>query len=118
MRIYLAGPMRQIKDFNFPAFHVAAAELRAKGHVVFSPAEKDMETFGDKASSPTGNEKTMARKVGLTTMELRREVFLVDTEWICKHADAIYLLPGWEQSRGAQAERALGIALGLEIVEL
>jgi hypothetical protein len=118
MRIYLAGGMRGIPDFNFPAFHAAAARLRAEGHVVFNPAEKDLETFGDKASSPTGNEKTFARKVGMTPMELRRAVFFVDVEWICRNADAIYLLPGWQASKGATAERALGIALGLEIVEL
>lgn len=110
--------MRGIPDFNFPAFHKAAAKLRAEGHTVFSPAEKDAETYGDNITSPSGSERTMAKKVGLTPMELRREVFLVDTEWICKHADAIYLLPGWESSKGATAERALGIALGLKIVEM
>jgi hypothetical protein len=116
--VYLAGPMRNIKDFNFPAFHAAAAKLRAEGHTVFSPAEKDVETYGENVNSPSGSERTMAKKVGLTPMELRREVFLVDTEWICKHADAIALLPGWESSKGATAERALGIALGLRIMEL
>ena len=118
MNCYLAGPMRGIPEFNFPAFHEAARKLRADHHVVFSPAEKDAEIYGDDVSSPTGNEHTMARRLGITTMELRREVFLVDCEWICKHADAIALLPGWESSKGATAERALGIALGLRIIEL
>lgn len=118
MRVYLAGPMRGIPEFNFPAFHAAAALLRAEGHVVFNPAEKDVETYGENVTSPTGNERTLARKVGKTPLELRREVFLVDTEWICKHADAIALLPRWESSKGATAERALGIALGLHIREL
>lgn len=46
MRVYLAGPMRGVPHFNFPAFHAAAAELRARGYVVFSPAEADNDRHG------------------------------------------------------------------------
>jgi len=116
VRVYIAGPMRNVPNFNSSTFRTAAANLRAEGHVVFNPAEHDEEVFG-KIRSRTGIEVGLARKAGLTTMELRREVFATDTKWICDHADAIYLLPGWEQSRGATAERALGIALGLKIIE-
>lgn len=46
MKIYLAGPMRGIPEFNFPAFHAMACRLRAEGNVVFNPAEKDIERHG------------------------------------------------------------------------
>ena len=39
MRVYIAGPMSGIENSNFPAFHAAAAELRALGHEVVNPAE-------------------------------------------------------------------------------
>ena len=46
MRLYLAGPMSGIKDFNFPAFNEAAEHLRKLGYEVFNPAEDDVERDG------------------------------------------------------------------------
>lgn len=119
MNIYLAGPMRGIKDFNFPAFFAAAEKLRAEGHSVFNPAERDVEEFGpDRLKTATGSEEEVSRNLGFSGLTLARKCFLHDTHYICTTADAIYVLPGWETSRGAKAERALGEAIGLKIVEL
>ena len=34
---------------------------------------------------------------------------------ICRHADALYMLKGWEHSLGARAEHAVAVALRLPI---
>ena len=112
MNIYLAGPMRGIKDFNFPAFYKASQTLRNSGNVVFNPAERDVEEHGEEISkSPTGDLKD-AEKKGFNL----RTALAADLEWICLRAEAICLLPGWENSKGACAERATALALGLEII--
>lgn len=118
LRIYLAGPMRGIKDFNFPAFFETAAFLRNQGHEVFNPAERDINEFGEGAlKSETGSEEEVNSKLGKSGLWLARNCFLEDTRIICTWADAIYLLPGWEKSKGAKAERALCEAIGLEILD-
>ena len=116
MKIYLAGPMRGYPEFNFPAFHSAAAALRAEGHFVFNPAEKDNERHGTDISKGNqhGCEETAAKEHGFNL----REALGVDLAWICAEADAIALLPGWEDSKGACAELAAARALGLEVLIL
>lgn len=106
MKIYLAGPMRGITDFNFPAFHFAARKLREMGYTVFSPAEKGEETG------------FIENPLQQHSLEFRRLVFSLDLDWICKHADAVALLPGWEKSKGACAEKAAAEAVGLTVMEL
>lgn len=113
MKIYLAGPMRGIPEFNFPAFYAAAARLRSEGHVVFNPAEKDCEKHGvDMAkTNKTGDEGEAASNYGFSL----RQALGMDLAWICAEADGIALLPDWENSKGATAERATAIALGLSV---
>lgn len=110
MKIYLAGPMRGIPEFNFPAFHAATKRLRADGHTVFNPAENDEKTHGTgfSKSNKTGDLAEATSK-GFSI----RQALGDDLAWICAEADAVYLLPGWSKSRGAIAERATALALGL-----
>lgn len=116
MRVYLAGPMRGIPYFNFPAFNQAAAQLRAAGYEVFSPAERDNEAHGTdiSAGNATGDEEQAARDHGFNL----KQALLDDITYICLHADTIALLPGWENSRGAKAEKAVAEALGHAVVYL
>lgn len=114
MKIYLAGPMRGYPNFNFAAFDFAAAKLRAEGHEVFSPAERDRAAYGvEIENNPTGDESKVTNPACTIN-----DCMLADTDWICRQADIVALLPGWEKSSGANAELALGKALGLSYIVL
>jgi NTP pyrophosphatase (non-canonical NTP hydrolase) len=115
MKLYLAGPMTGYPNFNFPAFHAAAAKLRAEGNEVFNPAERDLVRDG----KDWGNEVPSGDAVELASKGFSKRVALADDlAYICGEADGVALLPGWEKSTGATAERATAIALGLDVIEL
>lgn len=99
MRLYLAGPMRGYERHNFPAFDGAAAHLRSQGHEVFNPADHDREIgfSEDTVEVPEGTLQNMMRWDLARVMEV----------------DAVAFLPGWQQSRGACAERTVAHYLGL-----
>lgn len=107
--------MRGYPNFNFPAFYFAAKVLRDKGFEVFSPAERDNERSGTDvgAANPDGDIEK-ACQAGFSLREALRD----DTHYICMEADGIALLPRWENSSGARAERALAEALGLKVIVL
>lgn len=113
MRLYLAGPMRNIPHFNFPAFHAATARLRAAGHEVFNPAERDIMVMGVdiSANNLTGNNDEAASNFGFSL----REALADDLDYVCRHADGVVMLPGWVNSKGANAEVATAIALNLRL---
>lgn len=112
MKIYLAGPMRGLPNFNHHAFRVGAIALRAAGHEVFSPVESSEAMYGPDiyTTNPEGDEAI----AGIDG----RKVFAADLAYICEHAEAVALLPGWERSKGATAEHATAVALGLEVMVL
>ncbi len=116
MKVYIAGPMRNIPEFNFPAFFAAEDKLTAEGHTCFNPARRDNDRHGADLSkgNPTGDEVQAAAQHGFSLREALRD----DTNWISMEAEAIALLPGWENSKGAKAEKALSEALNLEVIYL
>jgi hypothetical protein len=84
--------MRGYKHFNFPAFDEAAACLRSHGWTVVSPAEHDRaDGFDETKESLEGFDMR-----GALAWDLDQVV----------HADAVVLLPGWEDSVGVRAEKA------------
>lgn len=114
MKLYLAGPMRGIPEFNYPAFRAGTARLRSMGHEVFSPVEHDEKTHGADISNPAGDAAQATKEHGFNICEALH----ADLKFICLEADAVVLLPGWENSKGANAERATALALGKPVLTL
>lgn len=105
--VYLAGPMRGVPLWNFPAFDEAAARGRALGWRVVSPAEMDRHVgFDEHRDSLAGFDLAAAQA---------RDVGAIMS--LSPGADALALLPGWERSTGAQAELALARWRGLAILD-
>ena len=87
-RCYLAGKMRGIEEYNFPAFHEATANLREQGWDVWSPAEREEQSgFNPKTDEAQS-----------TAYYMRQ-----DLPAVCE-SDAVIVLPGWEESVGARLE--------------
>ena len=115
-KVYLAGPMRGVPEFNFPQFFVAAKKLEEAGFVVFNPAARDNQRHGTDVSQGnlTGDMEQLNKEHGFDLRVALHE----DLSFICLEADMIAMLPRWQNSKGATAERAMAIAIGLEIVWL
>jgi Domain of unknown function (DUF4406) len=79
--VYIAGPMSGLPDNNYPAFHAAAARLRAAGWQVTNPAE----------NTPPNSSPTWSDWMALSLPQVRA-------------ASLVALLPGWEHSQGARDE--------------
>lgn len=92
MKLYLSGPMSGIPDNNFPAFHEWAARLRGQGYEVVSPAE-----------IPEANTWEFCLRADLREM--------------CD-CEAIALMPGWENSKGANLELHVAHRLGMKVIHL
>ena len=112
MKVYLAGPMRDYPDFNFPAFKDGAEKLRAAGFEVWSPAERDVNQGFD----PSGMKGDNA-ELGPAGFDLR-EALAEDLVYVCRFAEGVVVLPGWEKSSGATAETSAAKALGLPVMTL
>ena len=95
LRLYVAGPMTGLPGFNYAAFHKAAKDLNARGHETINPARSE------------GRE-------GCTHWIDFMRAALRDVA----NCDAICLLPGWHDSRGAALEAHIGQSLGLPVLTL
>jgi len=90
--VYIAGPMTGLPGNNYPAFNAVANQLRQQGYKVENPAESSPPACG-----------TWEGWMRLGIEKLIR-------------CQALVLLPGWRESRGARIEHHLALDLGLEIL--
>lgn len=91
-RVYVAGPMTSIENFNYPAFNAVADQLRALGYEVENPADHGIvegATWADYLA------------YDLTRLGL---------------CGVIALLPDWEKSQGARLEVLIAKELGMTVV--
>lgn len=89
-RIYIAGPMTGLPDYNFPAFNLAAARWRAAGWEVVNPAE----AFGG-------------------AQDLAYREYVAHDLVTLRTCDAIAMLDGWDgpNARGSVWEREIAVSL-------
>jgi len=95
LTIYISGPISGLPDGNRPAFAEMAATLRSKGWAVVNPHDL---FAADVEESWEGY--------------MRKDLAALLT---CTH---IVMLPGWEQSRGAQLEKQVADAVGMPTLVL
>ena len=105
MKVYLAGPMTGIPEYNFPAFREAARALRFAGYSVVSPVEMDEE---DGFDPHTQQPLTDAEYSAFLARDLQA---VADTA-----VASVVVLPGWEESRGVQFEVMVARGLGKAVL--
>lgn len=93
VRIFISGPMSRVKEFNRPAFYEAEKEIRSiyPKAFIFNPARLN---FDD------GTPKDYMT-IDLSMLNLSTH---------------IYMLIGWEKSKGAKLEHDLAQYYGMTIV--
>jgi hypothetical protein len=107
MKVYIAGPMTGVPQFNVPLFDHVARQLRAQGYDVVSPAELDSPEMRAAAlKSKDGAYERLKNATGETWGEvLARDVRVLSDQGI----EGIVLLPHWWRSRGATLEVTVGL---------
>lgn len=103
LTVYIAGPMRGIPLYNFPAFDAAEKRWRDEGHNPINPAALDRAAGVNEHTDPL-------------PADFMRGAMKRDLEAIC-NCHAIALLPGWEKSSGVDVELRLACVLGLQVFD-
>ena len=98
---YIAGPMRGYPNYNFAMFEEVRNFLREGGLDALCPAELDLDQgFVPSTTMPNADIAVAFKR---------------DIHELMNKCDSIVMLPGWEQSIGANAELAVAEMLGLRV---
>jgi len=110
MKLYLGGKMVGVPGLGFEEFDIVAAQLRARGHTVFNPAE-----FDRKAGYEPGPRE---RGTYENTPEFNRtKALLADVTWILTESEGMVVLENWPTSPGTRLEIAAHQAIFLPVWE-
>ena len=119
MRVYISGKMTECPDLNRPAFDAAEKRLTAQGHFVINPHDISPLFGSAEELAKSFHGLYMLEQVGVNSIcspRLARAVMDADLAAV-RSCDAIYLLRGWESSRGVKKELAEALSHGLEIMQ-
>ena len=107
-RCYIAGPIAGVPDFR-ERFAAAVPAVEALGYEVVNPCDippADHEGECPPGYDPGEDASGHASSACFMGADLRA---LLD-------CDAIYMLPGWQESRGATVERSVAVDCGMTIL--
>ena len=90
-RVFISGPMSGYKQYNFPAFNAAAKRLTDEGMIAVNPAD-----------------------IGVVE-GAKWEDYVRATIRLMMTCERVYVLPNWQESRGACLEIDIATQLGMPI---
>jgi hypothetical protein len=110
VKVYIAGPMTGRQYYNLHAFEKAQREWRLRGHEASTPFEHNNVVW----RRVYGRDFDPAADRCDYGDPMLADMFAEDIAGLCR-ADAIVLLDGWRDSRGARVELHTATALGKRV---